>query len=389
MATEPSSRRMMYDQIVSQPALLRDVFAQTEQAVHDTLAQFQAQHWRAVYTAGCGDSFYAGLACEMAFLRLCRLPIKAMASMPFARYEVDTLPTDAVVFGISNSGHVSRSIEAMAMARAAGVDTIAVTGNGASGIAREAAAVLAVPIPAMGRSPGIRSYTVQLLSLLLCAIRLGEIRQMLSADEASSWRRQLRAVAACMEATLQATDALARQTAERLAKHDSWLFLGAGPSYATALFSAAKLVESCGAEASGQDIEEWGHIQFFNGQERTPTCLIMPPGRSVDRALEILPYIKGIGRETLVVAHSTQAILPTQADVVLPVPQDVPEIFSPLVYCLAGELLAYYLAEARGAEFFQSTQSFRSSRDRLRESHTLRHPHALAELDAEVAGEAS
>ena len=96
--------------------------------------------------------------------------------------------------------------------------------------------------------------------------------------------------------------------------------------------------------------------------------------------------MKGIGRHTLVIASREQALLPTQADVVLPVSQPVPEEFSPLVYCLAGELLAYYLAEVRGAEFFQATRSFRSSRDRLRESHTLRHPDELGLLDEEAAG---
>ncbi len=174
--------------------------------------------------------------------------------------------------------------------------------------------------------------------------------------------------------------------AERLGEAEDWVFLGSGPSYATALFSAAKLVESCGANAWGQDIEEWAHIQFFNRQEHTPTCIIVPPGRSVNRALELLPYVKDIGRHTLVIANNEQAFLPTQADVVLQVPQPVSEEFSPLVYCLAGELLAYYLAEVRGAEFFQATRSLRSSGARLRESHTLRHPDELELLAEEEAG---
>src|SRR6266567_4587406 len=161
-----------------------------------SFTRFQPQRWQAVYTAGCGDSFYAGLACEMAFARFCRLPVKALPAMQFARYEADRLPPHAVLFGISNSGQVSRSIEAVGLARAAGVDTIAVTGNGTSGIAREAAAAIAVTIPAMGRSPGIRSYTVQLLSLLLCALRLGELRQAISTAAARAWRQQLRDVAA-------------------------------------------------------------------------------------------------------------------------------------------------------------------------------------------------
>ena len=104
MATAASPRQMMYAQIISQPALLLEVFDATERAVQDAFAAFQPQRWQAIYTAGCGDSFYAGLACEMAFARFCRLPVKALSAMQFARYEVDRLPQHAVLFGISNSG---------------------------------------------------------------------------------------------------------------------------------------------------------------------------------------------------------------------------------------------------------------------------------------------
>ena len=373
MSASSSSRHMMYAQIVSQPALLGEVFEQTEHCVHEVLRRFQGEQWQAIYTAGCGDSFYAGLACEMAFARFCRLPVKALPAMHFARYEVDNVLTPAVLFGISNSGAVSRTIEAVAMARDAGLDTIAVTGHGASSITQEAAATVAIPIPPMGRAPGIRSYTVQLLTLFLCALRLGEIRQVLAAEEAARWRQRLRHVATSMEETIATNDAAVRSLVDRWRDQQDWVFVGAGPSYATALFCAAKLVESCGVHAWAQELEEWGHIQFFNRQVQTPTCLIVPPGRSVDRALELLPYVKGIGRYTIAVAHSEQPVWPTPIDLVLPVPQAVDEVFSPLVYCLAGELLAYYLAEIRDTPFFCADRpGFSSGRDRLRDSHTFR-----------------
>ena len=380
MATESSDRAVMRDQILSQPALLRDIVEPATRQVADALGRVQPQRWQAIYTAGCGDSYYAGLACEMAFARFCRLPVKALAAMPFARYEADQAPTPAGLFGISNSGEVARSIEAVALARAAGLDTIAVTGREDSGIAREAAATVAVPIAPMGRAPGIRSYTVQLVSLLLCAIRVGELRQVLTAAEADHWRRRLVAVAADMAAAIAAADAPAREAAERFRDSEAWVFLGSGPSYATALFSAAKLVESCGANAWGQDIEEWGHIQFFNAQERTPTCLIVPPGRSLGRASELLAYVKAAGRRTLMVAHGDRAAFPVSVDTFLPVPEPLPELFTPLVYCLAGELLAYHLAEIRQSRFFQPTGGVSGAGDRLRENHVLRR---LDELPAD------
>ena len=246
MSSSPSSRHMMYAQIVSQPALLGEVFEQTDHCVHEVLRRFQGEQWQAIYTAGCGDSFYAGLACEMAFARFCRLPVKALPAMHFARYEVDNVLTPAVLFGISNSGAVSRTIEAVAMARDAGLDTIAVTGHGASSITQEAAATVAIPIPPMGRAPGIRSYTVQLLTLFLCALRLGEIRQVLAAEEAARWRQRLRHGDEYGRKRLPQTMRLCAAWPSWRDQED-WVFVGAGPSYATALFCAAKTCGELGA----------------------------------------------------------------------------------------------------------------------------------------------
>ncbi len=373
-----ATRRAMYDQIVSRPALLREVCERAEPQVKQVLEANRTDRWRSIYTAGCGDSYYAGLACEMAFAQFCRLSVKALPSMAFGRYEAAVLPEGAVVFGISNSGGVARSIEAVAMAKAAGADTIAVTGRPDSLIAQEAAAAIAVPIEAMGRSPGIRSYTVQLLTLFLCAIELGERRDVLSPSSAAAWRQQLREVATSIEATIEANDDVIKQLAETLRDQENWVFVGSGPSYATALFSAAKLVESCGANAWAQDLEEWAHIQFFNRQERTPTCLIIPPGPSVERAQELLPYVKAIGRYTLLVTHQPDAFNASHADRILAVPQVVPEVFSPLVDCIAGELLAYYLAEIWDTAFFTATRhGVSAGGDRLRGSRVLRQLDAL------------
>ena len=382
MTTETPARRAMYDQIMSQPALLPEVCDRAEPLVRQVLSQLPAEQWQALYTAGCGDSFYAGLACELAFARFARLPIKALPSMAFSRYEVANLPPHAAVFGISNSGAVSRSIEAVAMARAAGASTIAITGREDSPIAQEAEAVLALPIDAMGRSPGIRSYMVQLLTLLCSAIQLGEMRQVLSESEAGAWRQRLRQVATVMEATIRANDTLTQQVADRLQEQEHWVFVGSGPGYATALFCAAKLVESCGANAWAQDIEEWAHIQFFSRHEQTPTCLIVPPGPSVERALEVAPYVKDVGRYTLAVASAEQTLESVHVDTIFPVPQAVPEVFSPLVYCLAGELLAYYLAEAWETQFFTATRRGVSpGGDRLRGSQVLRHLNDLSHAE--------
>src|SRR5262245_59348424 len=48
MATAASPRHMMYAQIVSQPALLLEVFDATARAIQDAFTRFQPQRWQAI-----------------------------------------------------------------------------------------------------------------------------------------------------------------------------------------------------------------------------------------------------------------------------------------------------------------------------------------------------
>ncbi|MBI4640044.1 MAG: SIS domain-containing protein, partial [Candidatus Tectomicrobia bacterium] len=242
-------RKSMYDQIVSQPALIREMFEPIDTLIRATLNRNECRKWQRIFLAGCGDSYYTGLACELAIEQFARLPVEPMSSLQFSRYSVDFIPPHSVLFGISNSGRVSRSIEAVILAREAGMETVAITGNPGSPITSEAHYTLGVKIPAI--SPGVRSYTISLLTTLLTALYLGECRGSLSTERATQLRGELRGVADLMEETNEILIDQCYSLAEALEKENLFIFVGGGPNYATALFSAAKIVEACGSYAYG------------------------------------------------------------------------------------------------------------------------------------------
>jgi len=64
------------------------------------------------------------------------------------------------------------------------------------------------------------------------------------------------------------------------------VMVGSGPSYGTALFSAAKMIEAAGIFVLGQDVEEWWHVERFAYPIAMPVFVIAPPGRSYWRAGE-------------------------------------------------------------------------------------------------------
>jgi glucosamine--fructose-6-phosphate aminotransferase (isomerizing) len=130
--------------------------------------------------------------------------------------------------------------------------------------------------------------------------------------------------------------------------------VGSGPSYGTALFSAAKMIEAAGVFALGEDLEEWWHVPRFAYPIDMPVFVIAPPGRSYWRAGDLAATARALGRRVIAVTHQEDTEVTRHAHWVLPICGDVREEFSPLVYCLFASYVASYVAERLGRSLFQS-----------------------------------
>ncbi len=258
------------------------------------------------------------------------------------------------MLGISASGTVARTREALVLARRQGALTVAITGNPAAPLASAAERVYDCKVPDFAPAPGVRSYRVSLLALYLLAIRLAEVRGRMTQDQASAVRQQLKSTADTIEATLRAIRAPVRALAEAVAGQTQFVFTGDGPNYATAMFGAAKVIEAAGRHAIGQDTEEWAHLQYFvNVDTATPTFVISPGGRGHNRAAELVSSMKRIGRTVVAVVPEGDQAIAGGADWVLPVVGQVPEIFTPMVYAVASELFAAQLSDVVGEPPFR------------------------------------
>jgi len=354
MIPQDDPRRPMYDEVLERPAFIRDNLERLDDLVRSNLPRQACRRWTGVLLTGCGDSFYAGLASELAFETWTGLPVDVQPSLQGGRYAIPSMRTPAVVFSVSHSGRVSRTIETVALARAYGLDSVAVSGNPDSPITREAHWILAHSLQTSGQTPGVRSYTQAQLFLMLAAIHIGECREVLSQAQAVALKQALLGTADILEAGIDETNRLARTLAEQWRDMGQFLVIGGGPSYANALFSAAKLVEACGVNAIGQDLEEWAHIQFFLRMPRLPTILIAPPGRCFDRALELAEVIQRLSGLATVVGPQDERTLKQHAAHYFGIHDKVDEALSPLLTSMPAELLACHLAYVAEERFFRA-----------------------------------
>lgn len=360
------------EHILSLPSLIEDVFpifrAEAERVFDEALCKQLTR----LYTIGCGDSHHACLATELAFERLAGLPTEPSTSMQFARYAMGAIAdakdathiaqsTEALI-GVSVSGGVTRTVEGVTRAGKRGVQTIAITSSGQTPIAKAAQRVLTTRVPDVPNAqgvqiPGSRSYFASLVMLYLSAIRIGEVRGVLTAHQAETWRMGLIDAAEAIRKTVKLSDAAARELAERTRDAHEFVYCGAGPNFATALFSAAKTLEASGDSALGQDMEEWAHLQYFAKAVATPTFLISAQERDASRAAEIGVAMTTIGRRVVAVSPDTLEVQGAFAS--LPyAPCD--EVLAPLVASIPTMLFASYRAEVLGEPYFRNFGGGRS-----------------------------
>jgi glucosamine--fructose-6-phosphate aminotransferase (isomerizing) len=352
----------MVAQVRSLPALIRELVPVLDDTVRKTLDHKLCLSVKRLYVTGCGDSHHAALASELAFEALAGRPTEPMSALQFARYAVGYLPPTGpgtnLVIGVSVSGEVARTTEALRLARKAGARTLALTATPGSRLTEAAElAVLSTPPPFPDppgvHTPGVRSYLASQLALLLTAVRIGEVRGHLDWGAATAVRRDILALADGAQRTVDACDPEASALAQEWRDATEFVFVGGGPNYGTALFSAAKVLEASGDGAVGQDTEEWAHLQFFARAAATPTFFITAAGRDLSRAAEAAVAARTIGRRVVAVAPASASTLCQVASHVLPLAEGVPEVFSPLLAGIPGALFAAYRAEVLGEPFFR------------------------------------
>ncbi len=355
---EPLKPEVMFGQVAG---LAGDVRQLTRPFAQQVRAALSPSEWRAVkkvYLTGDGDSYHAACAAEMAFEAIADVDCEPLSAQRFLDYAAawmrSAAPPQTMVIATSASGGTERVVQAIERARENGALTVALTGTPNSPVTQATDRSVVVELPHKERSPGIRTYQASLLGMLLAAIQLGELQDRYAQEEAERLRRELVDLAAAVDATTNAIQAGCREVAEMIAASPVVVMLGSGPSYGTALYGAAKLIEAAGVFALGQDLEEWWHVERFAYPVDMPVFVIAPPGRSHWRAESVAATARGLGRQVIVVAHKDDSQVTRHAHLVLPVHGEVREEFSPVLYHLFASYVAAYVAERLGRCPFQS-----------------------------------
>jgi glucosamine--fructose-6-phosphate aminotransferase (isomerizing) len=354
------SPELIIEQLDTLPEIHRENFVQINHSIKNGFNSLELNSVQRVYTLGDGDSYHAALAVEMAFQEFAGIQYLPFPAMRFLEYGADYIrmnfPRDTIVVGISASGGSTRVIQSLERVKKKDhrIITASLVGNQESRLAEAADRVLSAQIPELGRIPGIRTYTASIMGLLALALRIGEIKRNYHMEVGNNLRREIIDMADMVNATIDASKKPASMAA-KLIKYAPFIsFVGSGPSFGSAYFSGAKIIEASGMFAAAQDLEEWAHVERLAYPLDYPVVMIAPPGKSYWRALELAKGIKAIGHPLFAIIDEKDQDIKPLADVVFPVIGEVREAFSPLLYYLPGTMFAYELTKELNRSMFMT-----------------------------------
>jgi glutamine---fructose-6-phosphate transaminase (isomerizing) len=349
-------RHFMAKEIHEQPevvghTLARYVDMATERVALPIKLPFDFKDIQRISIVACGTASYAGFIAKYWFERLSRVPVELDVASEFRYREAPLRKGDLAIF-ISQSGETADTLAALRYAKSQAVHTLSVVNVPSSTIARESETVLpTLAGPEIGVA-STKAFTCQLMVLAAIAVAAGKARGELSDADEAKLVHGLVEIPRLMAAAL-ATEPQIEKLARDIAKSKDVLYLGRGTSYPLALEGALKLKEISYIHAEGYAAGELKHGPIALIDENMPVVVIAPYDRVFEKTVSNMQEVAARGGNIILMTDAKGAAEATIEQLVTIVLPDMAATFTPMVYAVPVQLLAYHTAVIMGTDVDQ------------------------------------
>jgi glutamine---fructose-6-phosphate transaminase (isomerizing) len=349
-------RHFMAKEIHEQPEVVGHTLARYVDMAAERVAlplqlPFDFNDVQRISIVACGTASYAGFVAKYWFERLSRMPVELDVASEFRYREAPLRKGDLAIF-ISQSGETADTLAALRYAKGQGVHTLSVVNVPTSTIARESETVLpTLAGPEIGVA-STKAFTCQLMVLAGIAIAAGRARGELSDEDEAKLVHGLIEIPRLMSAAL-ATEPQIEKLARDIAKSKDVLYLGRGTSFPLALEGALKLKEISYIHAEGYAAGELKHGPIALIDENMPVVVIAPFDRVFEKTVSNMQEVAARGGNIILMTDAKGAAEATVESLVTIVMPDMAATFTPMIYAVPVQLLAYHTAVIMGTDVDQ------------------------------------
>jgi len=196
-----------------------------------------------------------------------------------------------------------------------------------------------------------KSFMAQLIAFYLMALNFGQRNGSLDEETSAHYASQLSSLSQKCEQVLEYVGVM-EKIARKFYQVRDMIYVGRGVNYPIALEGALKMKEISYIHAEGYAAGELKHGPIALLDQDVPVVGLLPQGALYEKVYSNLQ--ESIARESplVVLADKRDGRAQGIATDFIPMPP-VEELFSPVVYALPLQLLAYYTADRKGLDVDQ------------------------------------
>ena len=308
--------------------------------------------------AACGTSWHAALTGKYMIEWLARLPVDVDYASEY-RYRNPIPDRNALGLLITQSGETADTLAAQREMISLGSKTVAICNVVDAMVAREAhGAIYTHAGPEIGVA-STKAFIAQLTALFLLALKLGQLRGRLDAEQSIALISELSRIPAKIDEVLRSCSGQCEQLAKDFSTSRDFLYLGRGIHFPIALEGALKLKEISYIHAEGYPAGEMKHGPNALIDETLPVVVLVTRDEAdpasklrYEKTLSNIQEVTARSGRVIAVATAGDTTIGSLVEKVIYIPAAT-EMLSPLIEIVPLQLLSYYIAVRRGCDVDQ------------------------------------
>ncbi len=300
---------------------------------------------RRIIICACGTSWHSALIGKYFIEEAAQIPVEVEYASEF-RYRNPVIYPDDVVIAVSQSGETADTLAAIQLAEQKGAFLYGICNVIGSSIARATHSGTYLHVgPEIGVA-STKAFTGQVITLCLLGLAIAKEKKTLSDEMFHMLVDELNMIPDKIQWTLEHNKDIDR-FAQMFTYCRNFLFLGRGYNYPVALEGALKLKEISYLHAEGYPAAEMKHGPIALVDEEMPCVFIAPKRGMYDKIVSNIQEIKSRKGKIISVVTEGDTTVSNMSDYVFTIP-DTRDCYVPLLAVIPLQLLAYYIATAKG-----------------------------------------
>ncbi|MGD2161468.1 MAG: SIS domain-containing protein [Anaerolineales bacterium] len=313
-------------------------FQRTLDNIAEKVVEHNPSHF---FVTGTGSSYFVSLAEVHAFEQLAGIPATVHVTSELSAYPPPSLGSDSAWLFNSHSGGTIGDMGAVKVAKKRGALTLAITDIVKSTLARGVDHAIIGPGGPKHELPATRTYAAALYRAILLARKIGVLKGYIRSD--GEFKDHLEKIPEVYRECTQDFEAHADKMVQSLMECSAYTVIASGPNVATAHEGALGLSQSRGVPAQGFAVENWLHGPIQTLLPEHCVIAIAAPGPNKQRVLQAAKAAKIIGSRVVLLKPDDEKT-EVEADFVIQMRADMPELLTPLYYVAPLWQLGYYFS---------------------------------------------